>query len=142
MFGTPRGGILLATIVGALLTAYVMTTGTIAIARADDPFTDIVAAVQGAFALGQEAFTLANADFANGELADGLALFYGGVDDDLLSVPNNLLQGSLEKIAVSLGVQFNIPGVNLVQKSFDVSCFQNITVQRPAQVVIQYKLGR
>ena len=95
MFGTPRGGILLATIVGALLTAYVMTTGTMAIARADDPFTDIVAAVQGDFALGQEAFTLANADFANGELADGLALFYGGVDDDLLSVPNNLLQGSL-----------------------------------------------
>lgn len=28
-------------------------------------------------------------------MADGLATFYGGLDDDLLSVPNNLLQGSL-----------------------------------------------
>jgi hypothetical protein len=95
MFGTSRGGILLAAILGALVTAYMIATGTAAVARADDPFTDIFNAVQGDFALGQEAFTLANADFVNGDLADGLAVFYGGVDDDLLSVPNNLLQGSL-----------------------------------------------
>lgn len=95
MFGTTRGGILLATIISALVTAYTMAIGTIAVARADDPFSDIVAAVQGDFALGQEAFTLANAAFADGELANGLALFYGGLDDYLLSVPDNLLQGSL-----------------------------------------------
>jgi len=95
MFGTSRGGILLATILGALVTACMTASGTIATAHADDPFTDIVNAVQGDFALGQEAFTLANAAFADGELADGLALFYGGLDDYLLSVPNNLLQGSL-----------------------------------------------
>jgi hypothetical protein len=95
MFGKSRGGVLLAMTLGALVTAFVAATGTAGVARADDPFTDIFNAVQGDFALGQEAFTLANVDFANGEVADGLAAFYNGVDDDLLSVPNNLLQGSL-----------------------------------------------
>jgi hypothetical protein len=95
MFGKSRGGMLLAMTLGALATAFVTVIGTAGMARADDPITDIVTAVQGDFTLGQEAFSLANADFANGDVADGLAALYGGVDDDLLSVPNNLLQGSL-----------------------------------------------
>jgi hypothetical protein len=70
-------------------------TATAPFAHADDPINDLLVAVQGDFSLGQEAFTLANADFANGDVADGLATFYGGVDDVLLSVPNNVLQGSL-----------------------------------------------
>lgn len=94
MVGTSRSGIVLATM-GAFVTAYLTATGSAPFAHADDPVTDIVNAVQGDFTLGQEAFTLANGDFANADVADGLAAFYSGVDDDLLSVPNNLLQGSL-----------------------------------------------
>ena len=95
MFGKPRDGILLAAVLGALATAVMTATATAPVVHADDPLTDLLVAVQGDFSLGQEAFTLANADFANGDVADGLAAFYGGVDDVLLSVPNNLLQGSL-----------------------------------------------
>ncbi|MDT5205642.1 MAG: hypothetical protein QOD34_2278 [Mycobacterium sp.] len=90
-----RGGMLLVAVLGALVAAATTATATAPVVRADDPLTDLLVAVQGDFALGQEAFTLANADFANGDVADGLATFYGGVDDILLSVPNNLLQGSL-----------------------------------------------
>jgi hypothetical protein len=95
MFGKPRGGILLAAALGTLATAIMTATATAPVVHADDPLTDLLVAVQGDFSLGQEAFTLANADFANGDVADGLAAFYGGVDDVLLSVPNNLVQGSL-----------------------------------------------
>jgi hypothetical protein len=91
----PRGGTLLAAALGAFVAGAMTATATAPIVRADDPFTDLLVAVHGDFSLGQEAFTLANADFANGDVADGLATFYGGVDDVLLSVPNNLLQGSL-----------------------------------------------
>jgi hypothetical protein len=86
---------LLAAALGALATAVTTATATAPLVHADDPLTDLLVAVQGDFSLGQEAFTLANVDFANGDVADGLAAFYGGVDDVLLSVPNNLLQGSL-----------------------------------------------
>ncbi len=95
MFSTPRGGLLVAAALGALATAVMTATATAPFAHADDPINDLLVAVQGDFSLGQEAFTLANADFANGDVADGLATFYGGVDDVLLSVPNNVLQGSL-----------------------------------------------
>ncbi|MDT5166663.1 MAG: hypothetical protein QOC88_3557, partial [Mycobacterium sp.] len=74
-----RGGMLLVAVLGALVAA--AATATAPVVRADDPLTDLLVAVQGDFALGQEAFTLANADFANGDVADGLATFYGGVDD-------------------------------------------------------------
>jgi hypothetical protein len=95
MLGKPRRGTLMAVLLGALVAAVMTGIASAPVARADDPFTDIFNAVQGDFSLGQEAFTLANVDFANGDVADGLAAFYGGVDDDLFSVPNNLLQGSL-----------------------------------------------
>ena len=95
MFGKSRGGILLAAALGALATAVLTAMATAPVVHADDPLTDLVVAVQGDFSLAQEAFTLANADFADGHVADGLASFYGGVDDVLLSVPNNLVQGSL-----------------------------------------------
>jgi hypothetical protein len=91
----PRGGMLLAAVLGAFVAAALTATATAPVVRADDPVTDLLAAVQGDFALAQEAFTLANADVAGGDVADGLARFYGGVDDILLSVPNNLLQGTL-----------------------------------------------
>jgi hypothetical protein len=95
MFATPRGGFLLAAALGALATAVMTATATAPVVHADDPLTDLIVAVQGDFSLAQEAFTLANADFADGDVADGLASFYSGADDILLSVPNNLVQGSL-----------------------------------------------
>jgi hypothetical protein len=95
MLGTPRGGSLLAAALGALATAVMTATATAPVVHADDPLTDLIVAVQGDFSLAQEAFTLANADFADGDVADGLASFYSGADDILLSVPNNVVQGSL-----------------------------------------------
>jgi hypothetical protein len=95
MFGTPRRGTLIALMLGALVFAVLTATAAAPAARADDPFTDIVSAVQGDFTLGQEAFELANTDFGAGDITDGLTAFYNGLDEDLLSVPNNLLQGSL-----------------------------------------------
>jgi hypothetical protein len=95
MIGASRGVLLLATMFAAVVTAFTVALGTAGQARADDPITDIFNAVQGDFALGQEAFTLANADFADGDVANGLAAFYGGLDDDVLSVYNNLAEGSL-----------------------------------------------
>jgi hypothetical protein len=108
----PRGGLLLAAVLGAFVAAAMTATAAAPVVRADDPITDLLAAVQGDFALGQEAFTLANADFANGDVADGLATFYGGVDDILLSVPNNLVQGSLAGLAgepVDSALSWTIP---------------------------------
>lgn len=95
MFGAPRRGTLMAVMLGALAAVVLTATAAAPVARADDPFTDIYNAVQGDFALGQQAFELANVDFVHGDVADGLASFYNGVDEYLLSVPNNLLQGSL-----------------------------------------------
>lgn len=95
MFGAPRRGTLMAVLLGTLVAAVLTATAAAPAARADDPFTDIYSAVQGDFALGQQAFELANTDLASGHVADGLASFYNGVDEYLLSVPNNLLQGSL-----------------------------------------------
>jgi hypothetical protein len=91
----PRGGMLPAAVLDAFCRGGMTAMATGPVVRADDPFTDLPVAVPGDFALSQAAFTLANADFANGEVADDLAPFYGGVDDVLLSVPNNLWQGSL-----------------------------------------------
>lgn len=95
MFGALRRGTPMAVLLGALVAAVLTATAAAPVARADDPFTDIYNAVQGDFALGQQALELANVQLANGEVAAGLASFYNGVDEYLLSVPNNLLQGSL-----------------------------------------------
>jgi hypothetical protein len=112
MFGKPRGRIILAAALGALATAVMAATATAPVVHADDPVADLLAAVQGDFSLGQAAFTLANTDFANGDVADGLAAFYGGVDDVLLSVPNNLVQGSLAGLTgepVDAALSWTIP---------------------------------
>jgi hypothetical protein len=109
--GMLLGLVLIVGAFAAVATAWVVTAPA---ARADDPFTDIVAAVEGDFALGQDAFAVASSDFTGGDVADGLAAFYAGVDDDLLSVPNNLLQGSVEALTgqpvdSSLSWDFPVP---------------------------------
>jgi len=113
MLGKPRRGTLKAVMLGALVAAVMTAMASAPVARADDPFTDLFNAVQGDFSVGQEAFTLANVDFANGDVTDGLAAFYGGVDDDLLSVPNNLLQESLAALMgepIDSALSWTIPG--------------------------------
>lgn len=95
MFGAPGRRTLMAVLLGALAAAVLTATAAAPAARADDPFTDLYNAVQGDFTLGHQAFELANVDLAQGDVAEGLASFYNGVDEYLLSVPNNLLQGSL-----------------------------------------------
>lgn len=105
-----RGEMLMAALMGAFAAATM--TATAPAAHADDPFTDLVNAVQGDFALGQEAFTLANTDFGAGDAADGLAAFYAGADDDVISVPNSLLQGTLAALTgeqVGSSVSWTIP---------------------------------
>jgi hypothetical protein len=62
-------------------------------ARADDPFADIVTAVDGDLAFGQASFALAASDFSTSDVSDGLAALFVGVDDDVLSLPDNILQG-------------------------------------------------
>jgi hypothetical protein len=112
MFGRSRVGILLAMMSGVLVISNLMATGAAPAAHADDPFTDIANAVEGDFALGQAEFTLANTDFASGDVADGLTSFYNGVDEYLLSVPNNLLQGSLAALlgeSIDTSYSWDIP---------------------------------
>jgi hypothetical protein len=55
-------------------------------------------AVNGDVADGQAAFTTAYADFGSNELVPGLTAFFSGVDDDLLSAPDNLLVGTAEAL--------------------------------------------
>ena len=73
---------MLAAALGALTTAMMTATATAPVVHADDPLTDLFDAVQGDFSLGQEGFTLANADFTNGDVADG-----SNRPSDVLRVP-------------------------------------------------------
>jgi hypothetical protein len=80
---------------GAFGAAAMMSAATAPTARADD-FTDIINAVEGNFTDGQAAFTTAATDFGSNELVPGLAAFFDGVNDDSLSVSDNLLGGTVE----------------------------------------------
>lgn len=108
----PHGGMLLAPILGAFVAAAVAATASTPVARADDPLTDLANAVNGDFALAQDAFTLANTDFGASDIAGGFAALFAGVDDDLLSVPDNLLQGSiagLTGVPVEASIDWSFP---------------------------------
>jgi hypothetical protein len=71
--------------------------------------------VDGDFALAQDAFALATTDFG-ASVAGGFAALSAGVDDDLLSVPDNLLQGSLAGLT-------GVPVESSIDWSFPVSEF-------------------
>jgi hypothetical protein len=77
---------------GAVALASLMSTATAPAARADD-FTDVITAVEGDFTAGQDAFTVADGDFADSNLIGGLSALFIGVNDDLLSAPNDLIGG-------------------------------------------------
>jgi hypothetical protein len=87
----------LAAAVGAFGAASTVSTASAPAARADD-FSDIISAVDGDFTAGQTAFTIADSEFGSSEPVAGLAAFFGGVNDDALSAPNNLLVGSVEAL--------------------------------------------
>jgi hypothetical protein len=58
---------------GAVAAATMMFVAAAPAARADDPFADIVTAVDGDLAVGQASFALAATDFGNFDVSDGLA---------------------------------------------------------------------
>jgi hypothetical protein len=108
-----RAGVLvgLAAAAGAFGAAVMMSAATAPTARADD-FTDVINAVEGGFTIGQNEFTLADTDFSGGDVSDGLAAYFSGVDDDTLAAPSNLSIGTLELIAndpVTTTLNTNIP---------------------------------
>ena len=94
-----RSGILvgLAAAVGAFGAAVMMSAATAPTARADD-LTEIVNAVDGDFADGTADFNTAFGDFSGGDVTDGLAAVFNGVNDDALSAPNNLVTGLVEAL--------------------------------------------
>jgi hypothetical protein len=103
----------LAATAGAFGAAAMMAAAAAPTARAD-AFTDIINAVNGDYAYGQTAFTDAFADFSSNDVAAGLAALFSGIDDDSLSVPNNLLVGAVEAltsepITGSISVNFSVP---------------------------------
>ncbi len=112
MSSKSRGGTLPAAILGAVVAAAMAATASAPVARADDPLTDLVNAVNGDFALAQDAFTLANTDFGASDIAGGYAALFTGIDDDVLSVPDNLLQGSiagLTGVPVESSIDWSFP---------------------------------
>jgi hypothetical protein len=87
----------LAAAAGAFGAAAMLSAATAPTARADD-FSDIISAVDGDYAAGQAAYTDAFTDFGSNNVTAGLVELFDGVDDDVLSAPNNLLVGSLEAL--------------------------------------------
>jgi hypothetical protein len=92
-----RSGILvgLAVAAGAFGAVAIMSAATAPTARADD-FTDVINAVDGDYAFGQDAFALADTAFSSNDLGPGLVALFDGVNDDSVSVPDNLLVGTVE----------------------------------------------
>jgi hypothetical protein len=94
-----RSGILLglAAAAGAFGAAAMMSATVAPTARADD-FSDIVSAVDGDYTVGQTDFTAALSDFGSGAFVPGLAAFFGGVNEDTLAAPDNLILGTVEAL--------------------------------------------
>jgi hypothetical protein len=107
-----RGGMLvvLGAAAGAFGAAAMMSAAVAPTARADD-FTEIISSVDADFTAATEDFNSAYADFGSSELAPGLASFLDGVNDDLLSAPENLLIGTAEALdneAISPPLTWNL----------------------------------
>jgi hypothetical protein len=76
--------------------AATMSTTTAPTARAD-AYSDIIASIDGDYALGQTDFTTAPAYF-DSNLPVGLALLLDGADEDSVAAPDNLLVGTVEAL--------------------------------------------
>jgi hypothetical protein len=87
-------------VAAAALTAFVFTSAIDApVARADDPITDILTNVATDYSNGQAAFDEAALLFGSNDITDGFASLLSGVDDDVVSAPNDLINGPLEELA-------------------------------------------
>ena len=73
-----------------------LSTTTAPTARAD-AYSDIIASIDGDYALGQTDFTTA-ATYFGSNLPVGLALLFDGVDEDFVAAPDNLLVGTVEAL--------------------------------------------
>jgi hypothetical protein len=94
--------------------AAAMMSGAAAPAAHADAITDIITAVDGDYTYGQTAFTTAASEFGINQFPTGLAALFDGVDDDSLSVTNNIAVGTVEAltnepVASSLPVIFDVP---------------------------------
>jgi hypothetical protein len=96
-----RSGILvgLAAAAGAFGAAAMMSAATAPTARADDS-TLIIDAIDGDYTAGQADFTAAFTDFGDGAkgFLPGLAELFGGMNEDSLAAPDNLLLGTVEAL--------------------------------------------
>lgn len=94
-----RAGVLvsLAATAGAIGAVTTMSVTTAPSARADDT-SEIIAAVQGDYMIGQSDFTAALTDFGHGSFAQGMADVLNGLDQDAVAAPDNLLLGSVEAL--------------------------------------------
>jgi hypothetical protein len=103
----------LAATAGAFGAAAMMSAAAAPTAHADD-ITDIVNAVEGDYADGQSAFTTAVSEFGINQFPTGLADLIDGVDDDSVSVANNIVIGAVEaltnaSISSSYPTTFDVP---------------------------------
>jgi hypothetical protein len=94
-----RSGILvgLAAAAGAFGAAAMMSAAAAPAARADDTSL-IIAAIDGDYAAGQTDFTAAFTAFGSGDFVGGLADTFGGLNEDALAAPGNLLLGTVEAL--------------------------------------------
>jgi hypothetical protein len=94
-----RTGVLvgLAAAVGAFGAAAMMSAATAPTARAD-AFSDIISSVEDDFAGGQADFASASADFGSGDPSDGLALFFSGLDDDVVGPGDSVYLGTVDAL--------------------------------------------
>jgi hypothetical protein len=107
-----RTGLLVgvAAAVGAFGFAGLMSAATAPAARADD-FTDVINAVDGVYAVGQADFSTAFTDFGGGDVNDGLAAFFSGVDTDFLGAPGSLELGTVQLLTtgtIMTGISFDV----------------------------------
>jgi hypothetical protein len=107
-----RGGLLigLAAAAGAFGAAAMLSTTTAPTARAD-AYSDIIASIDGDYALGQTDFTTASTFFGS-NLPVGLALLLDGVNEDSVAAPDNLLVGTVEALTnepIATDISLSLP---------------------------------
>jgi hypothetical protein len=83
--------------VGAFGVAVMMSAVTAPTARAD-AFSDIISSVEDDFTTGQAEFASASADFGSGDPSDGLALFFSGLDDDVVGPGDSVYLGTVDAL--------------------------------------------
>lgn len=88
----------LATAAGAIGVAAMISAATAPTARADD-FTDVVNAIDSDYSAGQADFSSAYTDFSGGDVNDGLAAYFSGVDTDFVGAPDALEIGTAQLLA-------------------------------------------